>query len=667
MLLGRGEPPDAGSVMTGRLELWIPPVAAIPGGFDYRGFLAGRGLLWQGKVHELRVVENSGLVTEIFRRILVPLRRGIVARIQELLPAREADLAAAVLLGRRTEGSRESSRPFANLGLAHLFSVSGLHVGILLGIFLLPAVLANASRPWRVIPLAVILPVYVLLTGIPGSVVRASGLGFLALAAGLFGRRADPLYLVGLLFWLGSLWDPIQNLDPGLRLSYLAAGGILTVSRRLEQGKIMGEGWTRRVGSGLSVSLAAQWFTLNQVAVSFGRISLLSTPANLVAVPLFGVALWATVLALVLSVVLPWGAQALAACAWLIMRSMSAAVSWASAATGGFSQGLAVPGPGKVLIHALLSWGLVFLVGTGNRLLVPGLFVRRCSVVLLLGLGFLVVAPWGHDLRRVSGPTVWQFDVGQGDCSWIVFPDGWNCLVDTGGKFGFKATAEGPLSRNLRPLLERSGVGHLDAVIVTHDHLDHTGGVSALAQGFRVGKFYCGGESAKIVQHWFPNGAVVDPVAGDVIHQWREWAITVLYPIDVDHEDLSENNQSVVLGLRRNDRYVLVLSGDLEVEGEALWAESGSVPANVQVWKSGHHGSNTSGSREFLERTNPSLILISCGVGNRYSHPSHGPYVAGGDTLPVWRTDLSGTLRLQWDEYGRLSYGTGTGRFLRVP
>ena len=71
----------------------------------------------------------------------------------------------------------------------------------------------------------------------------------------------------------------------------------------------------------------------------------------------------------------------------------------------------------------------------------------------------------------------------------------------------------------------------------------------------------------------------------------------------------------------------MVWTGDLERHGEAALLAAGLVPAGTDVWKAGHHGSDTSGSGPFLERLRPRQVVISCGVGNSYGHPSHGPYV----------------------------------------
>ena len=179
--------------------------------------------------------------------------------------------------------------------------------------------------------------------------------------------------------------------------------------------------------------------------------------------------------------------------------------------------------------------------------------------------------------------------------------------------------------------------------------------MAALTKSISVADVYFGGRANSCLDGLPLSGEVLSPLAGTIIHQWKQWSLEILYPASPLPVGMSENNRSLVVGLKHKNRYVMVFSGDLETEGEDLWAQSGGVPEGVQVWKAGHHGSDTSGSRELLKILRPHLVLLSCGVGNRYKHPSHGPYLANRDTLDIWRTDLSGTIRLQWDENGKLS------------
>ena len=104
----------------------------------------------------------------------------------------------------------------------------------------------------------------------------------------------------------------------------------------------------------------------------------------------------------------------------------------------------------------------------------------------------------------------------------------------------------------------------------------------------------------------------------------------------------------------------MVWSGDLEQDGEKHLLDDVELPSGVQVWKAGHHGSDTSGSPEWVSRLDPGLILISCGVENSYGHPSHGWYLAAGDTISTVRTDLEGSIALDWDSSGALRWRTRT-------
>ena len=678
-----GPPATLGSLVSGVLDLHVPPIATTSGGFDYRGFLAGRRLRWQGWLTVPDRLDARPVLDASLGRVLDRARAAIVGRLQTALPPPEAAIMSAVLLGVRGDASRLASRPFAELGMAHLFAVSGLHVGILVAMVLLPLRATGLPRGFVTAVVLVLLALYVLLTGMPGSVIRAAGLTALALGAGQLGRRTDALQLLGLLFWATTIWEPRQVLDTGVRLSYLAAGGILAVQPALAAGGLLRrDGPTGKISTPLSVSLAAQWFTLPQVAASFGRISAWPPLANLVGVPFFGVAVWLVVMGLAAGTLWPWLGEGLLAGGWFVLRLLSAGAGWAGAWSTAAEVGLPVPGPVKLLVFAVLSLALLWLLLGGCQPWLP----RRTKViaaVMLLVVGAGGLMPAGGRPWRAQSVEIRQFAVGQGDCCLLAFPDRWCGLIDTGGRIGQASW----LARDLQPLLRRFGLRRLAAVVLTHGHLDHTAGAVDLAKAFAVERWYVGGRAGEAIVGHVDSTRIVAPTAGLLLHRCGDWRLvchgglgnaaegrvvqkdTARASKNPGPPDLHENDRSLVIGLWHGERPVMLWTGDLEEGGEHLLLAAGSVPADFRVLKAGHHGSNTSSSRAFLAHVAPHRVLISCGVGNRYGHPSHGPFVVAGDTISMCRTDLDGTVHIVCDPDGEvwLSAGEADRRLRRVP
>ena len=203
------------------------------------------------------------------------------------------------------------------------------------------------------------------------------------------------------------------------------------------------------------------------------------------------------------------------------------------------------------------------------------------------------------------------------------------------------------------PWLHRRGRGRFDAVVLTHGHRDHTGGAAAAAAELAVEHWYCGGKAAVALAGVVDPSLVTDQPDTVTLHRWRDWTATLVAAPAPQGAAVDENDRSLVLLLHQGRNLRLVWSGDLEEPGEERLLAAHPQLASADVWKAGHHGSDTSGGGPWLARLRPGLVLVSCGVGNRYRHPSHGPYVVAGDTLAMRRSDLHGTVTVRWDGRGR--------------
>lgn len=282
------------------------------------------------------------------------------------------------------------------------------------------------------------------------------------------------------------------------------------------------------------------------------------------------------------------------------------------------------------------------------------LFSRHRPIVerVLVALVMLVVATalFVHE-SRVAAPVpfvssgelrVWFFDVGQGDAILIDTPDHRQILID-GGPSQSVLTKLG----QVMPPWDRS----VDAVVLTHPHLDHVAGLVSVLERYDVAAIYDGGARARTgAMDAFEMDAVAESaatrhlVAGDRF-AYGDVTIDVLAPTrPVDGAYPKDPNEaSVVLLLTYHDT-TLLLTGDApdDVERDIL-----STVGDVDVLKVGHHGSRTSSSAEFLDDVTPEFAIISCGVDNSYGHPHPVTLQRLDDRgIRVVRTDLDGDILL---------------------
>lgn len=243
--------------------------------------------------------------------------------------------------------------------------------------------------------------------------------------------------------------------------------------------------------------------------------------------------------------------------------------------------------------------------------------------------------------------SVHFIDVGQGDSTLIISGDR-TVLIDAGDSEGGQA---------VRSYLVSQKVDHLDYIIATHPHSDHTGGIETVLESFETGTllipvFSENGKSEDDLYAWHELNrtaeaagiAMTEAVPGMTLNLGIS-SLSVLAPSG-DYDEI--NNYSVVTELVHGDNSFLI-TGDAETESEADMLKSG-VLEDIDVLKAGHHGSSTSTGSEFLEIVKPEYAVISCGAGNSYNHPSASVMKRLGEYgVRVFRTDLQGSIIAESD------------------
>ncbi len=230
-------------------------------------------------------------------------------------------------------------------------------------------------------------------------------------------------------------------------------------------------------------------------------------------------------------------------------------------------------------------------------------------------------------------------DVGQGDCSFLLLPDGKTILIDAGNPEN---------GQKIIQYIRDTGTDTLDYVIATHPHADHIGGMAEVIRAFDVKNVYMPKKphTSETFENFLDTieekGLTISTArSGKVLFDDGSLKAEFLAPIGDSYANL--NNASAVLMLTyRSNRFLFMGDAEGEVEEEIL--ESG-IHISADVLKVGHHGSDASSTRPFLEAVHPSVGIISVGAGNSYGHPDLLTLAVLGDMgVEVWRTDEKGTI-----------------------
>ncbi len=603
--------------------------------FDYPLYLARQGIVSVMEFPRVELAAEGGGVA--FYRWLYRLRQRLADGLERAVPEPQASFGQAVLLGIRDNLPDDLVDDFRRTGTSHLLAISGLHVGVLLGMALAAAawVFGRRGNPYILVPL-VLIWLYALMSGMSPSATRAVIMGTVYLAALALGRPRSVLPALGLAAALMLAVDPQVLFSISFQLSFAAMAGIATLAEPIRTR--LGGGGDR---GGLFAILPSTFFFLNSTAMTlaatiatlpllafyFQQLSLVGIPTTLLTLPALPFVLVSSGATAALGTLGTAFALPLGWIVWLSSAYVTTIVELAAALPS------AAVDTGRVAPWLVAGYYLAIAAYLFRRrsATLPDRPTRRMPQAVT---GDRPV-PWWALLSAVSAaallwtaaltaPDGWLrvvfADVGQGDSIFISTPSGRQVLVDGGPR---PLDAVQVLGERL-PFWDRS----LDVVVLTHPHADHmTGLIDVLdrydvayiverpldyaSPGYVEWREAVESEEATVVQA--RAGQRIDLGDGVVLH--------ILSPpqrlLAGTRSDV--NNASVALRLTYGDVSFL-LSGDLYDEGERV-VLSGDVSVDSDVLKVGHQGSRTSSSGRFVSAVSPSAAVISVGEDNRFGHP----------------------------------------------
>lgn len=550
----------------------------------------------------------------------------------------DAPMVRALLIADRRGLAPELRERYADAGLAHLLSISGLHVAIVGGALVLlfrAARLGVSAAQWAAVACTAL---YVLAIGAPPPAARSATLFCAVTLARGLQRPVSPwgTYALGAVV---PLVEPRTVLELGWQLS-LAGYAAIIVSGRLARRRFPDawHGWRRHLAREVVTGALTTLATAPIVAWHFGRLSLVAVVSNVAAGPVVSL-LQPTLFAAMLVPGDPVAAF-VADAARPLLRALDLVARTAAAL------------PGAAIVVAPSRWAAVLGAGVAAAVLAAGWsrHWRPPLTAAVTGLALIAWAPDGAGARPVH-VEVHLIDVGQGDAIALRSPRGRWVLVDAGRRWD-----AGDAGRaTVIPHLRRRG-GELALLVITHPHADHIGGAASVLRALRPRELRDAAfvEASPTYRHLLATAAAagtrwqrvrpgetvdIDGLALDFLAPDSAWTVALADP----------NEASTVVRARFGAVRIL-LTGDAERREEEWLVTQHGASLAADVLKVGHHGSPTSTTPAFLDAVAPRVALVSVGHGNTYGHP--GPDVmrrlldAGATVL---RTDQLGTVILRTD------------------
>jgi competence protein ComEC len=602
------------------VRLKLPHGPLNPHGFDYEAWLTERGIGATGYVRDPASARRVGTRNSIFNRI-EQAREAVRERFKRVLgETPSAGVLAALAVGDQRAIANEEWRLFSRTGVTHLMSISGLHVTLVSGLVAWIVAtfwrrsprLALASPARKAGAAAAILAAlgYTLISGFAVPAQRTFYMVTVVALALWSGRIASPARTLSLALAVVTALDPWAVLQAGFWLSFGAVALIFHVSTGWTEPEPRWRQWVR-IQWAITVGLAPAALLL------FARVSVAGPLANALAIPLVSAVVTPLALAAAL---LPLDAL-LHLSEWLV-QGLLMYLEWCASLPGALWQQHVPPLWATLLALAGVAW-----------LLMPRGFPWRAAGVALMLPAVAVPPP-----SPAPGEAwVTTFDVGQG-LAVLVRTSHHALLYDAGPAFGRDSDSG---ERIVAPALRALGVPRLDALVLTHNDTDHTGGALSVLDNFEVDE----------VLHSLPERHPLLALAAaprrclrGASWQWDGVRFEVLHPV-AGRAALRRNDESCVLRVEAGGRAML-LTGDIGRGVELVLVREGGLRAEALL--APHHGSRSSSSAEFLAAVAPRLAVAANGYRNRFGHPAAEVverYAAEGARL--LRTDRDGAVTVK--------------------
>jgi competence protein ComEC len=604
-----------------------------PGGM--KDYILYRKLHFNGYCKSDRMVElemDSGVVWRIIG--------GWRNRIREVIEGRYRDIDGgmefggvfleAILLGERGRLGVEDEERLLDAGVFHLLAISGAHIGIIALFSLLLLKSLGLSFRKRYVVTALILVLFLILSGFRVSAERAVLMALLIFTARFFLLEIEIFNIISFAGLLILIWNPAQFLDAGFILTFALTAAIVIGRNIFLFSNSKSEVFAGSRGGFfkksplppeaskikiylielLAANLSASLISLPLSLYFFKRYAFAGFFAGLLLLPLTAVitamgmlliplALLSVELSRLLLIVLDIPL-------WLFFKIVSF--------FSGFSDVLTIYRASPSLIWVVIVLAAFYV----SSLKLSKTWRIAAGSLVLAGLVFISINLFYYVPKNLE---VYYLDVGQGDSEVVVFPGGDALLIDAGGAY----YSDYRVGRAVvLPFLLQKKI-NVKWIAVSHFHPDHANGVAEIIHILKPDELWIsaeapGDESYDRLMRGLPESVRVEKLHAPFVKRVSGCEVELLYPFEIRTSVRPRNNDSQVMKITDSYRSFL-FTGDIEREVEQVLVEKACSTLKASVIKAAHHGSRTSSSVEFLKCVGPEWAIFSYAWNNRFNFP----------------------------------------------
>ena len=589
--------------------------ASNPGQFDKAEYMRRKNIFVSASVETRAGIEISGnekpghfaRLRNIFRAKASEALAGDLSADNET-----SSILAALLLGKRSGIDRQITDAFIKTGLYHFVSLSGLHVGIFLGLVWWLCRRAGLMKPARAIVCLIFLGVFVMVVPPRAPTMRAAVICLFYCAGLIINRKLNPYNALALAAMAILLVRPTEIFNVGFQLSFTTVLGILLFVDKIysflpEFSKKWGVGYAANL---LYIGLAAWLGGAPILLYNFYTITPLASLWTVIAFPFVALSLVFGLLKILLSFLLPTASVLLG----YLVTGLAEGFIWIveSIAKLEINQILI----GSVGLGFVLCCYLLLLFARFARLN-PEWIKKTICISGTVGIIFFLGVTKYHNTKH-DNLQLTVLSVGHGQCVFAALPGGANLIFDAGS-----LSMSDLGSKIVRPFLAKKGINKIDAIFVSHNNIDHLNAVPEIVEQHKIGYIYTPepvlkrAESNRVMeflddflreknQKLLPIPAKID-FGGST-------EISVLWPCPdmADVNNISENDISQVTLIEFAGIKILLCS-DIEHFGqEQLLKKYPQLKADVVLLP--HHGSEKTLTADFADKLGAKVQIASCGM-----------------------------------------------------